>query len=104
MLVLSRRPRATAPSIALPLALLATLGLAAGPVAAAQPVPSDAPATPAERAAAIVAPAVVLVEVRWEGWVRSRGTGIRWDDRPLSITTSCSGVTISNDGYVITTG
>ena len=107
MLVQSRWRRTAAASVALPLALAAALGLAGGPGvggAAAQPAPSGAPATPAERAAAIVAPAVVLVEVRWEGWVRSRGSGIRWDERPLSITTSCSGVTISNDGYVITTG
>jgi serine protease Do len=108
MLVQSRWRRTAAASVALPLALAAALGLAGGPGvgwAGEQPAPpSGAPATPQERAAAIVAPAVVLVEVRWEGWVRSRGSGIRWDERPLSITTSCSGVTISNDGYVITIG
>ena len=73
-------------------------------MAAPAPVPSGAPTTPPERAAAIVTPAVVLVEVHWTGFLRNRTTGVRWDDRPLALMTSCSGVTISNDGYVVTTG
>ena len=101
MLVMSRAVRALAVA-----AVLSAVGLAgAGPaVAAPAPVPSGAPTTPPERAATIVTPAVVLVEVHWTGFLRNRTTGVRWDDRPLALMTSCSGVTISNDGYVITTG
>jgi hypothetical protein len=76
-----------------------TLALPA-PATAATP-PS---VTPAERAAAIVAPAMVNIEVTWQGYVRHKVTGALVDDQSLTVTTRCGGFGVSSDGYLITTG
>jgi S1-C subfamily serine protease len=81
-----------------------SLGVPPSRVDAPTPGPSAPAVTPQQRAAAIVSPAVVLLEVHWEGWVRDGNTGVRWDERILTLTTRCSGFAVSNDGYVVTTG
>src|SRR5690606_37251646 len=47
-----------------------------GPVPMAEPVPMTEPVsmTEQERAAALVEPSVVYLEVHWEGWVRAPAT------------------------------
>lgn len=86
-------------SVAPGLVVLGTVILAPGaPATAGAPVSM----TEQERAATLVAPSVVHLEVHWEGWVRDPATQKRWDDRVLTVTTRCSGVTVSNDGYIIT--
>jgi serine protease Do len=78
--------------------------------------PADAPAarvpassqrlavTDAERAVAIAEPAIVTIEVTWEGYVRNRVTGDLLDDQSVRASTRCSGVGVSRDGHVLTTG
>ena len=77
-------------------------GLALAPAPA--PVPSgDAQAT--ERAAAIVAPGHrATSRCTGQGYVRNRTTGAWWTTSQCHVTTRAGGFTVSNDGYVITTG
>ena len=60
--------------------------------------------TDAERAAAIAEPAIVTIDVTWEGYVRHRVTGDLLDDQSVRASTRCSGVGVSSDGYLLTTG
>jgi S1-C subfamily serine protease len=60
--------------------------------------------TAAEKAAAIVRPAVVYIEVQWEGWVRDRVSGKLWDTDSVTLTAQCSGFAVSNDGFIVTAG
>jgi hypothetical protein len=64
-----------------------------------------APSSPEERAAAIARPAVVFVEVDWQGWVRDPRTGeVFGGAEGYRTTTSCSGVVVHEDGRVLTAG
>jgi serine protease Do len=60
--------------------------------------------TPEEKAAAIVRPAVLYIEVQWEGWVRDKVSGKLWDDESVAFAARCSGFAVSNDGYIVTAG
>ncbi len=62
------------------------------------------PVSEAQRVAAIAEPAMVIIEVRWEGEVRDRFTGELLDTEPVSGTTFCTGVGVGNDGYLLATG
>jgi serine protease Do len=62
------------------------------------------PVTEAERAAAIAEPAMVSIEVTWEGYVRHRADGTLYDESSVRASTRCGGVGVSSDGYVLTTG
>jgi serine protease Do len=91
----------------IPIALFVAAGPAAGPVAAgpaAGPVAAAGPATPAQRAAAIAAPAMVNVQVSWEGWVRNVVTGELVDEQSITATVHCGGIAVSSDGYLVTAG
>jgi serine protease Do len=83
------------------LAALLAAGAAIVPSAAAVAKPTS---TPEERAAAIVRPAVVYIEVQWEGWVRDKITGKLWDPDSVAFTTRCSGFAVSNDGFIVAAG
>jgi hypothetical protein len=79
----------------------------AGITASLVPAPASAQAptaTPAERAAAVVAPAMVDIDVAWEGRVRHRVTGELLDDQPITVSVRCGGFAVSSDGYLVTTG
>ena len=60
--------------------------------------------TEAERASAIAEPAIVTIDVTWEGYVRHRVTGELLDEQSVRASTRCSGVGISSDGHLLTTG
>jgi hypothetical protein len=60
--------------------------------------------TAAERAAAIAEPAIVTIDVTWEGYVRHRVTGELLDEQSVRASTRCSGVGVSSDGHLLTTG
>lgn len=80
---------------------LAIALLAAAP-AAAQPAP---PASPEEKTAAVVRPAIVFIQVDWHGWVRDRRTGELFGGAAgYEATTTCTGTVIREDGYVVTAG
>lgn len=84
---------------------LPALLLAGAMVLAGAPPAAAAPASPEERAAAIARPAVVFVEVDWHGWVRDPRTGeVLGGTEGFAATTSCSGVVVRHDGYVVTAG
>jgi hypothetical protein len=72
--------------------------------AAAAPPELAVPVTEAERAVSIAEPAIVTIEVTWEGYVRDRITGELLDDQSVRASTRCSGVGISSDGHLLTTG
>ncbi len=74
------------------------------PVGAAASVAASVPVTEAERAVAIAQPAMVSIEVTWEGYVRHRTDGTLYDDQSVRASTRCSGVGVSSDGYLVTTG
>jgi serine protease Do len=59
---------------------------------------------PAARAIATVAPAVLYVEVDWQGRVRDLSTGSLYDPALITISTRCTGFAVSNDGYLIAAG
>ncbi len=80
-------------------AVLSPTPAAAGASGVRQPLA----VTDAERAVAIAEPAIVTIEVKWEGYVRHRGTGELLDDQSVSASTRCSGVGVSSDGYLLTT-
>jgi hypothetical protein len=75
-------------------------------VAAAHPASAAGlvPVTGAERAAAIAEPAMISVEVTWEGYVRHRSDGTLYDDQSVRASTRCTAVGVSSDGYLLTTG
>jgi serine protease Do len=60
--------------------------------------------TAAERAAAIVAPAMVNIEVTWQGYVRHKITGALVNDQSITVTSHCGGFGVSSDGYLVTAG
>src|SRR5690606_34561854 len=57
----------------------------------------------AERAAMLAEPAIVVIEVRWEGYVHDRLTRDRIDPEPVSASTRCTGVGVGQKGYLLTT-
>jgi S1-C subfamily serine protease len=69
-----------------------------------------AEATPEEKAAAVVAPSVVYIEMHWSAWVRvpaSSGLffqGYVNDGQPFAWGTRCSGFVVNPAGYVVTAG
>ena len=83
------------------LAALLAAGAAIVPAAGAMAKPTS---TPEEKAAAIVRPAVVYIEVHWEGWVRDKITGKLRDPDSVAFTTRCSGFAVSNDGFIVAAG
>ncbi|MBX6722768.1 MAG: hypothetical protein IRY92_05990, partial [Dactylosporangium sp.] len=60
------------------------------------------PITEAERAATLAEPAIVVVEVRWEGYVHDRITGQVIDSEPVSASVSCTGAGVGQKGYLLT--
>ena len=80
-------------------ALTVVLGTTLAVPAAAQAKPA---VTPAERAAALVAPAMVRLEVTWQGYVRHKVTGQLVDDQSITVTNTCGGFAVSSDGYLAT--
>ncbi|MEJ2861915.1 trypsin-like peptidase domain-containing protein [Actinomycetospora flava] len=60
------------------------------------------PPHPRERVVAEVLPAVTYIETRSDAVVRERGTGR--EIGAVSVTGSCSGVVVSNDGHIATAG
>jgi S1-C subfamily serine protease len=67
-------------------------------------------ATPEQRAAAIVSPAVVYLEQYWTAWVKvPKSSGLYFynyvnDGQPFQWGTRCSGFVANPDGYVVTAG
>lgn len=61
------------------------------------------PVAPAERTAAIAEPAIVVVEVTWEGYVRDRDSRALLDPEPVSATAHCTGAGVGAGGYLLTT-
>ncbi len=58
-----------------------------------------------ERAAAIARPAVVVVRTTYHGWVHDRRTGeVFGGTAGYTTSTSCSGVVVQEDGYIVTAG
>ncbi len=85
-------------------------GLLCGTVpAAAQTTPS--PATPEQRAAAIVGPSVVYLEQHWRAWVKVPKAseliffqGYVNDGYPFEWATRCTGFAVNPNGYIVTAG
>jgi serine protease Do len=69
------------------------------PAAVAQP-----PSTPEERAAAIARPAVVYLEIEWEGWVRDKRDGQLWDNESVYFVNRCTGFVVNEAGFIVTAG
>lgn len=95
--------------------LLACLTLLVGMPAAGAQTSTPSPVqisvgTPEEKAAKIVAPAVVYLEQYWKAWVRvPRASGLFFDGYvndgyAFEWATRCSGFIVSPDGYVVTAG
>ena len=87
--------------------LALTLALAIGGATglhAAEPAHAVPAAPNPEQAAAIARAAMVLVEVRWHGWVRARATGNLIFGEEIAVTSRCSGFVVSPDGYIVTSG
>jgi S1-C subfamily serine protease len=58
-----------------------------------------------ERAAAIARPAVVVVEVRWHGWLRDSRTGeVFGGAEGYRVSQSCTGFAVHADGHLVTAG
>jgi serine protease Do len=92
-----RRSGAVAAAILMVLALgFTTIG---APAAAAQPA-----STPEERAAAITRPAVVYLEIEWEGWVRDKRDGQLWDNESVYFVNRCTGFVVNEAGFIVTAG
>jgi hypothetical protein len=60
------------------------------------------PITKAERAATLAEPAIVVIEVRWEGYVHDRLTGQLVDSDPVSASVWCTGAGVGQKGYLLT--
>ncbi|MEX1264668.1 MAG: trypsin-like peptidase domain-containing protein [Actinomycetota bacterium] len=88
---------------ALALALVFALPLGGSPAGAAT-------ATPEEKAAAIVGPSVVYIEMEWSAWVRVPGSSDLFFDgyvnsgRAFKWSTRCSGFVVNPNGYIVTAG
>jgi S1-C subfamily serine protease len=83
------------------LAALAVAGTLLGPAPAA----AAQNAGPEQRAAALARPAVVVVEVRWHGWVRDPRTGELFGGAGgYRVTSSCTGFAVHADGHLVTAG
>ena len=88
---------------ALVLALVLALPLGGSPAGAAT-------ATPEEKAAAIVRPSVVYVEMGWSAWVRvPRSSALFFDGYvnnggAFNWGTRCSGFVVNPNGYIVTAG
>jgi S1-C subfamily serine protease len=68
------------------------------------PMPAAA-VTEQEHAAAIARPAVVVVEVRWQGWVRDPRTDeVFGGSDGYQVTSSCTGFAVHADGHLVTAG
>ena len=78
------------------LGLLASTPLSA-PASAAPPYSLE------ERAAAIVLPALVFIDVKTEGYLRVRTTGALLTEEPIDVHRYCSAFGLSSDGHVATT-
>ena len=90
-------------------ALTLTL-VGAGPALAATPTPAPTPgaspqqATPTERAAAEVRPAIVYVTEKFSAYVADE-TGTYFNNgNPYELTATCTGFGVNPDGYVATAG
>jgi hypothetical protein len=58
--------------------------------------------TPGERAAELAEPAIVEVDVRWQGYVYDH-SGTQVDLAPVTASTRCTGVGVGGSGYLLTT-
>jgi S1-C subfamily serine protease len=97
---MSRRGRRTGAGV---VALVA--GALLAPLPAAGPVPAAGQVAAEEQAAAIVRPAVLVVEVRWHGWVRDPRTGeVFGGATGYRFTSSCTGFAVHADGHLVTAG
>jgi hypothetical protein len=98
-----RRLRTTAHRVptSASLVMAALLGLVSTTFAAT-PASAVPPYTVEERAAAIASPALVLVDVAFEGYLRVRATGELVYDQPMSVHNRCTGIVVNADGNVIT--
>src|SRR5262245_51015582 len=82
------------------LAVAFVAGLVGPPSAAyAKPTPD-----PLAKASATVGPAVVYVEVHWQGRFRDVASGNLYDDGQFDLVQRCSGFAVSSDGYLVTAG
>jgi hypothetical protein len=61
------------------------------------------PISDAERAATLAEPAIVVIEVQWEGYVHDRDTGQIVDSEPVSASVRCTGAGVGQKGYLVTT-
>jgi serine protease Do len=68
------------------------------PAAQAQDAPSST-----ERAAAIATPAIVNLEVRWDGYLYDLRSGTLVDPAPVTISAWCTGVGVGGEGFLATT-
>ncbi|HWO62503.1 MAG TPA: hypothetical protein VNO31_20990, partial [Umezawaea sp.] len=65
--------------------------------------PATAVAQSDEQATAVARAGVVLVTVRWHGWVRDKTTGeVFGGVDGYDVATTCGGVVVNPDGYVVT--
>ncbi|MEV6523551.1 trypsin-like peptidase domain-containing protein [Longispora sp. NPDC051575] len=87
---------------------ISRLGLAAllGLVVVGVGAPAGAaPPSAEERAAAIARPAIVIVEIRWQAWVRDTKTGEVFGGKDgYRIVSSCTGFGVHADGLLVTAG
>lgn len=77
------------------------LGLT-GPMAAA--ADKRPPPTPEERAAALIRPAVVYVEVHWSGFVIDEDGVVYNDGKPYEYAIRCTGFIVNPSGSIVTAG
>jgi serine protease Do len=82
--------------------LAAVIAAAAAVVPAGTAVAKPTP-TPTQKAAAIVLPAVLYLEVHWQGWIRDRVTNALLEPTSVTGVSRCSGFAVTNDGYIVTT-
>jgi hypothetical protein len=100
-----RHPHTSTPGVARPVrAMLAALVAAATSLALTARPAAAAPSYPVqERAAAVAAPALVFLEFRLEGFLRTRATGALVEAAPVVVYSRCSGFMVNPDGYAVTT-
>lgn len=79
----------------------AGIAIAAVPVAAAAPAPAP---NPSERAAAMVAPAIVYIESHWSGYVYDETGTLFNGGQPYEMIGRCTGFGVNKDGYIATAG
>lgn len=84
------------------LSATAALAFAAGP-ALAQADPAPPQVTPEQRAAALARPAVVYLQMHYEGWVRL-SDGSLLSTEPYVFDATCTGFVVNPSGYVATAG